>query len=138
MANPQVLLHAWAAQIEIAVFEPQIFVHAFINVDRKRRHARAIQDFEALDRDLDVTRRQARILGAGRAASNGAAHAKHVFVAQVLRFREAGVLRIEDDLRNPLVVANVDEDQASMVAAPIDPAVELDLPAFVGGAQHAA
>jgi hypothetical protein len=56
----------------------------------------------------------------------------------MLGLRETGMLGIEDDLRDAGVIAQVDENQAAVIAAAIDPAVELDSTAFVGGTQLAA
>ena len=47
-------------------------------------------------------------------------------------------LRIEDELRDALAVAQVDEDAAAVVAVARDPAEEDDLLAFVCGSELAA
>jgi hypothetical protein len=47
-------------------------------------------------------------------------------------------LRVEDDLGDPLAVAQVDEDQPAMVAAAQGPAHQDDFASDVGGPQVAA
>ena len=64
--------------------------------------------------------------------------AQHVFVAQVLGLGKGSVLRIEDDLGDAFAIAQIDEDQAAVVAAPIDPACEFHRLAGIAGAQRSA
>ena len=45
---------------------------------------------------------------------------------------------VEDDLGDAGTVAKVEEDEVTVVAAPVDPAHQHHLPAGVGGAQFAA
>ena len=127
MARSKVGLHARPAQIEIPVFHPQVFVDGVVGVDAERRHLRTIENLQFVDADLDVAGSEPRVFGARGAAPYGAAQAQNVFVTQVLGIVEARVLRIENDLGNSLVVAQVDEDQSAVVAPPIDPTVELDV-----------
>ena len=52
-----------------------------------------------------------------------AAHLDHEFAAQALGLAEQGlVVRIEHDLQQALAVAQVHEDHAAMIAAPVHPA----------------
>ncbi len=138
VAHAEIALHARAPQIEIAVLQPQIFVDGLVAVDGKGWHLRAVEDLERVGGDLDVAGRQPRILRSRGTPAHGAGDAQHVFVAQVLGFGKSRVLRIEDDLGHALAIAQVDEDQAAVVAAPIDPACELHGLAGIAGAQRSA
>ena len=138
MAHADVALHARAAQVEVAVLEAQSLVDVVVGVYRERRHLRTIEHVQAIDADLDVAGRQPRVLGSGRPLANAAAHADDVFVAQLLGLGEAGLLRVEDDLRDAVAIAQVDEDQAAVIAAAIDPSVEFDRLSLVLDAKTAA
>jgi hypothetical protein len=131
-------LHAGPAQVEVSVFETKILVDRFVGVHLERGHLRPIQHFELGNGYLDVTGREPEILRAGRAAANGTADPQHVLVSKVLGLGEARMLRIEDDLGDSFMIAEVDENQATVIAAPIHPPVEPNIVSFVGGAQRAA
>src|SRR5207253_10765355 len=93
----------------------------------------------------DLTGREARVL-VRPAADDAAADADHPLAPQRLRelvgllrhVPVAALVRIEDDLGDPLAVAEIDEDTAAVIAIARDPAEEDDLFALVGGAQFAA
>ncbi len=128
-------LHPRPPQVEIAIFEAKVLVDRFVGVHLERRDLRPVEHVELADRHLDVAGAEARILGSRRAPPNRAADPQHVFVTQMLGLGEARMLRIENDLRYAVVVAQVDENQPAMVAAAIDPSVKLDLCALVRGAK---
>ena len=88
-------------------------------VDRRRRSARS--------------RRSARFgltLPASRATSSPP-RGQHVLGAQALGQRRSRRARVEDELDDARAVAQVDEDQAAVVAAAVDPAGDADLAADV-------
>ena len=122
VAQDDVALERPAAQIQVAVLHAQVFVNVVVFVDLKRRNRRTVEYLEILDGHLDLAGRQFRVLGAGRTAPDGPAHADDVFVAQALGFAEAGLLRIEDDLCDAVAVAQVGKDQAAVVAPDVHPA----------------
>ena len=62
----QVALHLAGAQIEIAVLEPQVFVHLRV-VEREGRHVGLVQDRQFAGDDLDLAGGQLRVFGAGQA-----------------------------------------------------------------------
>ena len=82
-----------------------------------------------------------RILGAGRALLHAASDTQHVFAAHFFGGGECGgVVRVEDDLRKTIPVAQIDKDNPAVVAAAIHPAtqrdglcklVEVELPAIM-------
>ena len=76
----------------------------------------------------------------GARSTTAAARADHELVAQLVRdVRGRGRgLRVDHDLDDAALVAQVDEDEPAEVAAPRDPAGERDLAADVVGTQRAA
>jgi len=90
--------------------------------------------------DLDLARRQVRVLGALFALRYGALDLQDVLAAQLLGLAErvAGLLWAEDDLHKAGGVAKIDEDEAAVVAPTVNPAGQRDGLAFVGRTQDTA
>ena len=80
------------------------------------------------DRQLDLAGAQLRVLLALLAADDLAGRADHVLGAQLLRerMRLRRVLGVEDELEDARAVAQVDEHEAAVVAAAVDPAGHAD------------
>ena len=77
--------------------------------------------------DLDLAGNEPGVRGARGTRADEAVDANAELVAQALGDREGGrAIRIADDLHEALAVAQVDEDDAAMVAAAVDPAGERD------------
>jgi hypothetical protein len=74
----------------------------------------------------------------GVAGHDLAVDADHALGAQALDDVEAGGLGVQDQLGQAVVVAQVDEDQAAVVALAMDPARQAHRGAGVGGAEGAA
>ena len=71
--------------------------------------------------------------------SHRAGHPEHEFVAHPLgRLEGRGPVRMAHHLRQPLAVAQVDEDHAAVVAAPVRPAAQRDAAIDQRSAQLAA
>src|SRR5206468_1469320 len=87
------------------------------------------QDPQLVREHLDLAGRELRVHRLGRAALHAPAHEDHVLRAQRPGLLVAGSLRVglEHDLHESLAVAQIDEDHAAMVAAPLHPATEHDL-----------
>ncbi len=105
------------AQVEPAVAEPQRLVDALlVELERERRRAR--DDLELVDLELDLAGRHRRVDRLRRARDDLAARAEHELVADLLR--ELGgrrrALRVDHELRDAGVVAQVDEDEPAVVA----------------------
>ncbi len=125
VAAPQALLHQVAAQVDVAVLEPQLLAHVLVEGER-RRHRR-VQDHELRGEQLDLAGSQVRVHGAGRTRPQLALHLDTELASEVLGTLE-GLRRVgvEDDLQQPRAVAQVDEDHAAMVTAAVHPAGRLD------------
>ena len=121
MAQQQPLAHLLAAQIDVA--EPQAHFLAHVLIELKRQGLRAVQDLERLAQELDLPGLEVGVHGAGRAQAHRAGHFQHELVAHPLGLCEhlRGV-RVEYDLQQPLAVAQIDENDAAVVAAAVGPA----------------
>ena len=126
-AQGDVALQLLAAQVEPAVAEAQRLVDVLL-VELERQRRRAADELELLDLELDLARRHVRVDGLGAARDERALGAEDELVANLVR--ELGglgrELRVDHELRDPAAVAQVDEDQAAVVAAPRGPAGEDD------------
>ena len=126
MAQQQALAHLLAAQIEVAEAQAHLLAHVLIELERQRLGA--VQDLER----TGTAARPARISRCGFTVPVGrrrtdAGDLQHELVAHALGLREhLGGIRIEHDLQQPLAVAQVDEDDAAVVAAAMGPAGHRD------------
>ena len=137
MPHREVGLHARAAQVEIAVFEPHVFIDVVIGGHDERRRLGAREHLELRDRHFDRTGSEFGIFRAAGTALRAPAYAHDELVAQRFRyFERRGVGRIERDLRDPIAVAQIDEDQSAVIAAAVHPAGELDRPIDVVRAER--
>src|SRR5207302_5552089 len=98
------------------------------------------EDVQLRGLDLDLAGRELGVLVPRQPALDGAADADDVLAAQLPGLRRGlrCIGRVEDHLDHAPAVAEVDEDQAAVVAAAGDPAVEVDLLAHVLSPQLAA
>ena len=118
--------HLRTAQIDVPVPETGLLSDVVL-VELERGGPRGIQDFEALPEDLDRTGRHLGVGGARRPLPHAAHHPQDVLRPHLLggteRFDRVGVAH---HLHEPGAVAQIDEDHASVVAAPMHPAAERD------------
>ena len=122
VAQHQILLHLRPAQIQHAMLEPHGFRQVFV-VQLERRRQRRVEDLDLVREHLDLARHQVGVDRAFRPRTHAARHRDAVFVAQRLRRRERrGAIRVADDLHQSLAVAQVDEDDAAVIAAAMNPA----------------
>ena len=118
------VVHALAAQVEHAMAQAQRLVHRAVLVDRERRRGRLRELLHIRDVDLDLARRHVRVDVARLAQDDLAGRADDVLGAQPLGHgvRLGRALGVEDELHEPGAVAQVDEDQAAVIAPPVHPA----------------
>ncbi len=125
VAQAQALTHDLAAQIEVAVFETQLLVHRLIEL--KGQGLAAIEDLDLLGDELDGARSQVGIGGASRTRAYAAFDTDDEFIAQSFGLREhRSLLGIKHHLQQALAVAQVDENDAAVIAPPMHPAGHLD------------
>ena len=138
-AVDEVPLHRGPTKIQVAVLEPRLErgLRALV-VDREGRRRRAREDLEAVDVELDLPRRPLRVHVLRLARDDLAVDRDRELRAELRRVRLLGT---EDDLRDAVAIAEVDEVDPAVVPPRRDPAVQrrrlpdvrlADLPAGVG------
>ena len=136
-AHPQVALEPRAAQVEIAVAQPQHLVGLDPLVDRDRRRVGCVEQLDGRGRHLDLAGRQVVVDGAVGPGAHLAVDPQHVLGADGVRVEAAGRLRVDDDLDHPGGVAQVEEHDATVVAPRRDPAAHCNRLADLRGPQVA-
>ncbi len=134
-------LHVGAAQVDDAVGQAHRLAQIVV-VDLERRRGRGVEHLELVRQHLDLAGDQVGVLGAGRAAAHLAGDAQAELVAHALGGGKGlGAVRVADHLHQALAVAQVDEDDATVVAAAVGPAEQghglvevggVDPPAIIG------
>ena len=127
-----------ATQVEETVLEPDFLGIFLVAEHRHRQLAGGPQHLDLADIDLDGAGRQLRVLGAGGALAHLSVDPHHPFRAQLLGLLEGGRIGVGHHLGDAVVVAQVDEQQAAMVADAVAPAGQPRLLADVACAQLAA
>ena len=110
-------------------------------LDLEGRRLGGVEDLDLVDKNLDLARGDLVVLHALGALAHHAGDLDRPLGADGLGRVErlaAGVLRVKGDLRHALAVAQVNEDEAAVVAAVPDPAGQRDRLADVLAAQLAA
>ena len=121
MAQHQVLLHGRAAQVQHPVGQAGVLGQVLV-VEQERRRDRRVQHFQLVAQHLHLAAADAVVDGAFRTATHLAGDADAVFVAQAFRRAEGlGAVRVADDLRQALAVAQIDEDHPAMIPPPMHP-----------------
>ena len=119
-------MQALAAKIEEAVFEARLLRIVGLAEHRQRQLLGLGQDLDRPHPDLDLSRRQMRVDRLGRARHHLAVDAHHPFRLQPLGVGEGRRFRVHHALGNAVMVAEIDEQKAAMVAHAVDPAREPD------------
>ena len=139
VAQHQVLLHLRPAQVEHAVLEAHGLGQVLV-VELERRRQRRVEDLDLVREHLDLAGHEVRVDRAFGARPHEAGHARCTnSLRSVLGGRERrGAVRVADDLHQAFAVAQVDEDDAAVVAAAMDPAHQRDGLAEVAAVDAAA
>ena len=123
-AQQDIALHAGAAQVQVAIPQPQRLGNLGLFVDVKRRCVRGVEDLYPPGGDLDLACGQAGVLQARRPLPHRAFYLQHILAARLaghpVGFRRG--LRIAHHLRDAIAVTQVNEDEATVVAAAMHPA----------------
>jgi hypothetical protein len=129
----------FAAQVKEAVFQAQFFRSRNIIGNREGHRLGGTFNGERCYNDFNLARRQVRIDGFGRAFNHGAFNANDGFHAQMLDLvKKPLMMRLNNKLRNASVVAQVNENQAPMVAFAMNPTGKFDGFGEIGFAKVAA
>jgi hypothetical protein len=113
-----------APQVDEAVFQPNVFGVVRLAEHRQRQFPGDREHLDFADEHLDLAGRQVgvdRILGA---LLDLPVDADHPLGAHLLHVGEGRRIRIDHALGQPIVVAQVDEQQPAMVAHAMHPAAE--------------
>ena len=130
MTQLQVLLHDWTAQIEVAIFEADVFIHVGVVDEGVWWGFCGVVDDELGADDVDLAGGELRIFHAFWAWAHGAANAEDVFAADVLCFFKnvcVAEFWVDGDLNDAAAVTQIDENDATVVAAFLDPTGDDDL-----------
>jgi len=132
-AQEKVFLNGRPPQVQIAVFEPDIFRDVFI-VKREGRCFGFVEDFQFGNDDFHLPGGKRRILHARRPSAHSAFHGQNVLAADFVRFSMDGFPRfgIKNNLNDALAIPEIDKNDAAVIAPPVHPSHQNDLPAFIG------
>ena len=126
-------LGAAAAQVEVAVLEPDLLPHVDVVVDRERQRRGRVQHLDLVGDDLDLAGGQVGVRVALGTGADLAGDLDAVLAAQAVRHG----LVADDDLDQAAGLAQVEEGHAPVIAASGHPPGEGDGLADVLGAQGA-
>ena len=127
---------AGAAQVDVAMAESHELVDLALVVDGERGRKGLVEHLDAGGGNLDLARGHVGVDGLGGTAPDDALDAKDPLGAGAVGgFVGLGVLRVDHDLDDAVRVTEVDEDEATVVAAAVDPAGDAHGAAIVGGGQ---
>ncbi len=115
-----------AAQVEEAIAQPLIFRNLLVAGHLKRQRLGRRENLDRLDVDFDPAGRQRRIDVLFRAPSHLAGDADDAFRTHRLGAGKRRRALCEHALRDAVVIAQVDEQQLSVVALAMHPAGQLD------------
>ncbi|CDH44149.1 hypothetical protein BN874_1520017 [Candidatus Contendobacter odensis Run_B_J11] len=125
-AQPQPFLHYRSAQIQIAVAQPH-FLGGVVIVQLERQRLGTVEDFDLAGQHFHRAGGKIEILGAFGATAHPPDHPQHKFITDPLRIGESvRHVGIDHDLHQTLTVAQVDENNATMIAAAMRPTTEGD------------
>jgi hypothetical protein len=124
----------WAAEVDVAVFEPDILADIDVLLHGEGRSLTRIQEPKLFHHDLDLAGRDARVDGLLRAGFDQSLGGDDVLGAEILRLGVEGsvALGAKDELGNAFTVAEVDEDDAAEVPAAVDPSHQEYALALIG------
>ena len=124
VARDEVARHIRAAQIEIAVFQPQLGAHVAVFFNFKRRRLCRRENFQLRNGDFDFARWQIFVDCAFPAGAYPALCQKDIFRARGKCLCKYILIRIrvKCQLNDAAAVAQIDKNQAAEVPLPLAPA----------------
>jgi len=126
VAQAQIVLHLRTAQIQHAVRQAG-GLRQVVVIHLERRRNRRVQHFQRIAYHFDLAGIEVVVDGAVRTVAHHAGGAQAELVAHMFGCLEhLGLLRIADDLHQALAVAQIDENDAAVVAATMHPAAQAD------------
>jgi len=138
-AEDDVALHFFAAEVEEAEAQAEVFVDGGGVVDREGECFGAGEDGQLGDMEFDGAGSEFGIDGIWGALNDRAGDGENTFVTEVGGgVEELGLIWVKDDLGDAVMIAEINEDDAAVIAAVMDPAGETDGLAGVSGAEFTA
>ena len=140
MPEHKVFLHAGTAQIQVAVLKAQVFTGLAAVLDDKGRRLGGVQKLPLMDNHLNLACLEIGIGHALGTQAHAALDGNDIFQAQdngaLVGLR--GNVGRKDNLGQAHAVAQVNKDEAAVVAAELDPAHKADVLVHILGCQLAA
>src|SRR5208282_479140 len=133
-----VAVQVLAAQIEKTVFEPDVFGIVVLAEHRHGQFHGAAQHLDLADVHFNLAGRQFSVLRAARPPPHLAVDAHHPFRAQRLGRFEGSAVGVGHHLREPVMVAHIDEQHAAMIADAMAPARKPHFAADIARSKRAA
>ena len=127
-----------APQIQKSVLQPRILRIRLVAEHRQGQVAGRPEDFDLSEVNLNEAGRHFRVFRARRALAHLAVNANHEFRTQLLRFTKGGRIRIDHALGHAIMVAQIDKQQAAVIADAMAPAGKPNIGAILGEGQGAA
>ena len=123
VSQMKVLLHLVAPEVQVTVFQSQIFRSRYVVFDRKRHRLSLIENDHLINRDFNFTCFQVWIDHFIVSTANPPTHADHEFRPEVLghTVRFGIALGVENNLRDSRAVPQIDKNELPMVPAAIYP-----------------
>ena len=115
-------MQCFAAQIEEAVFQAGFFWIFLLTSDWQRQFFRLAEHNDIAGENFDLTRGQICVHGGGTARLYIAINGDNAFKAQCFEDGQCGAVAIGNNLRHAVMIAQIDEQNAAMVALTMDPA----------------
>ena len=118
VTQDQVGLHLRTAQVQITVFQAQVFIGVDAVLNIKRRRLGAVQHVQGMGRHFDLAGSNVGIYGLRVPFPHFAEDLDHIFAADRFRvFKALPRIRVDHHLADTGTVPQVNKDQSAMVAA---------------------
>jgi hypothetical protein len=111
-----------AAQVEEAVLQADIFRVVWLAKHRQWQLARLRQHLDIACKHLDCAGRQVGVHGLFGTRLHLTINPDHPLATHFFSGLEGGAVRVSHDLGHSVMIAQIDEQQATMVAHPVHPA----------------
>ena len=137
-APHHVLVHALAPEVEEAVAQPHLLAVVVLAVNGQRQSLGGVLHLQRGDADLDLAGRDLGIHRLLVARDHRAGHRHHGLGLERRHRVEERLTCLGDALGDAVVVAQVHEDEVTVIAHPMDPAGEAHGGADIGRPERAA
>ncbi len=131
-------MHPLPPQIEVAIGKTHVLGIFGFAVDRKRQRRRPGPYLELGNDELDFTGVELGVYRIGGTGGDPTGHSHHAFKAQRVRGWEQRRGHVDDALGDPVMVAQIDKEQLTVIAFAVHPTRKPGRPTGVGKAQRSA